>query len=187
MMDDAKKTGIKLLQGQTFPFFPIPVIEHNLEWFDAGPVSFAVEVRVLDEAKHGMVAGGGSLHVFSPDHKRELVRFDCFDMLPHYHYIHHADRSNTAWTYDEPMNGPMLRWALSAIRRNLASMVRQSGASDVADAIERDGWDVAVLDRVEHAVLQAGARAASDESLVEEGTEWRLKWRDEMRQNARGS
>jgi hypothetical protein len=111
MLDQATDTqaAAYLLRKQTFKFMPIPMIEHNAEWFDAGAVSFAVEVRVLagmGEAS-GEGAGGGTIHVFSPDHQEEWVRFDCFDDEPHYHYLDQRAKHNTVWTYDDAVNGAM--------------------------------------------------------------------------------
>jgi len=111
MLDQATDTqaAAYLLRKQTFKFMPIPMIEHNAEWFDAGAVSFAVEVRVLagmGEAS-GEGAGGGTIHEFSPDHQEEWVRFDCFDDEPHYHYLDQRAKHNTVWTYDDAVNGAM--------------------------------------------------------------------------------
>jgi len=169
-----------LQRGQTFTFMPIPMIERNAEWFDAGPVSFAVEVRVLagmDEAA-GAGAGGGTIHVFSPDHEVEWVRFDCFDDEPHYHYLDQRAKTNTVWTFDDAVNGPMAPWAVSALRRNLPAILRCAGADGLAEAVERSGVDPAVLDRVEEALTRARDRSESDVSLIAESAEWFELWKD---------
>ena len=169
-----------LQRGQTFTFMPIPMIEKNAEWFDAGPVSFAVEVRVLagmDEAA-GAGAGGGTIHVFSPDHQEEWVRFDCFDDEPHYHYLDQRAKTNTVWTYDDAVNGAMAPWAVAALRRNLPAILRSAGADLLAEAVERAGVDPAVLDRVEEALTRARDRSESDASLVAESAEWFEQWKD---------
>ncbi len=105
MLDQATDTqaAAYLLRKQTFKFMPIPMIEHNAEWFDAGAVSFAVEVRVLagmGEAS-GEGAGGGTIHVFSPDHQKERVRCDCIHAEPHYHYLDQRAKHDNVWTYDD--------------------------------------------------------------------------------------
>lgn len=169
-----------LQRGQTFSFMPIPMIERNAEWFDAGPVSFAVEVRVLagmDEAA-GAGAGGGTIHVFGPDHEEEWVRFDCFDDEPHYHYLDQRAKLNTVWTYDSGVNGPMAPWAISALRTNLSSILRTAGADDLADRVEREGVDASVLDKVEKALANAHDRSESDASLVAESAELFEQWKD---------
>lgn len=170
-----------LQRGQTFTFMPIPMIESNAEWIDAGPVSFAVEVRVLagmDEAA-GAGAGGGTIHVFSADHKEEWVRFDCFEDEPHYHYLDQRRKLNTVWTYDDGVNGPMGPWAVSVLRRNLPSILRSAGADDIADAVEREGIDPSALDRVEEALGRAQDRSESDASLAAEAAEWFEQWKDD--------
>lgn len=182
MTDQASDTQAPayLQRGQTFTFMPIPMIEKNAEWFDAGPVSFAVEVRVLagmDEAA-GAGAGGGTIHVFSPDHQEEWVRFDCFDDEPHYHYLDQRQKLNTVWTYDEGVNGPMAPWAVSVLRTNLPSILRTAGAGELAGRVEREGIDASVLDRVEQALADAQDRSESDASLVAESAEWFELWKD---------
>jgi hypothetical protein len=169
-----------LQRGQTFTFMPIPMIERNAEWFDAGPVSFAVEVRVLagmDEAA-GADAGGGTIHVFSPDHEEEWVRFDCFDDEPHYHYLDQRAKTNTVWTYDDAVNGPITPWALSALRRNLPAILRSAGADRLAEAVEREGVDPGVFDQVEEALTRARDRSERDPSLIAESAEWFEQWKD---------
>jgi hypothetical protein len=169
-----------LQRGQTFHFMPIPMIEKNAEWFDAGPVSFAVEVRVLagmDEAA-GAGAGGGTIHVFGPDRREEWVRFDCFDDEPHYHYLNQRAKLNTVWTYDDGVNGPMGPWAVSVLRRNLPSILRTAGADELAERVEREGFDLSALDRVEEALARAHERSETDASLAAEAAEWFELWKD---------
>jgi len=180
MSDQATDTqaAAYLTRGQTFKFMPIPMIESNAVWFDAGPVSFAVEVRVLagmDDAA-GAGAGGGTIHVFSPDHQEEWVRFDCFDDEPHYHYLDQRAKLNTVWTYDDGVNGPMGPWAVSALRNNLTSILRTAGAAEIADKVERDGFDAAVFDKLEKALADAHDRSESDPSLAAESAEWFAQW-----------
>jgi len=183
MADQATDTqaAAYLQRGQTFTFMPIPMIEKNAEWIDAGPVSFAVEVRVLagmDEAA-GAGAGGGTIHVFSPDHGEEWVRFDCFDDEPHYHYLDQRAKTNTVWTYDDAVNGPMTPWAVAALRSNLSAILRSAGAEALADGVEREGVDPAVYDRVAAALERARDRSESDASLVAESAEWFEQWKDD--------
>ena len=181
MADQAgAQAGAYLQRGQTFTFMPIPMIETNAEWIDAGPVSFAVEVRVLagmDEAA-GAGAGGGTIHVFSPDHEKEWVRFDCFDDEPHYHYLDQRARTHTVWTYDDAVNGPMGPWAVEALRANLPAILRSAGAEELAGAVERDGVDGAVFDRLADALARAHERSESDASLAAESAEWFETWKD---------
>ena len=169
-----------LQRGQTFSFMPIPMIEKNAEWIDAGPVSFAIEVRVLagmDEAA-GAGAGGGTIHVFGPDHAEEWLRFDCFDDEPHYHYLDQRAKTNTVWTYDDAVNGPMGPWAVSALRRNLPAILRSAGAEELAERVTREGVEAAAYDRVAQALARAHERSQSDASLAAESAEWFEQWRD---------
>jgi hypothetical protein len=173
-----QKIDTTLPHGKTFHFMPIPVNERHVEWFDAGPVSFAVETRVLGAAQGGMAAGGGSIHLFSGDRARELVRFDCFDSEPHYHYLNHSKHLNTVWCFDSAVNGPMPRWVLAALRENLSGMLRAAGEGELATRVEAEGFDVSVLTRVGEAVATAQQRCLTEADLVEEGADWVKQWRD---------
>lgn len=173
------KIDTTLPKGKSFHFMPIPVNERHVEWFDAGPVTFAVETRVLGAAMGGAVTGGGSIHLFSGDRARELVRFDCFDSEPHYHYLDHKANLNTVWGFDEGVNGPMPAWVLWAVRNNLPGMLRSAGEGELAQRVEADGFDTAVLARVEQAVADAQNRCEDDDAaLVEEGIDWVKQWRE---------
>ena len=143
------------------------------------PVSFAVETRVLGAKEGGMASGGGSIHLFSGDRSRELVRFDCFDDEPHYHYLNHREQLNTVWCFDGAVNGPMPRWVLSALRENLPGMLRAAGEEELARRVETEGFDASVLARVGQAVAQAQDRCTNEVAeLVDEGVDWVRQWRE---------
>ncbi|MEO7248389.1 MAG: hypothetical protein ABIW31_08015, partial [Novosphingobium sp.] len=138
------------IRGQYHRFPLIPIIEHHLQWFDAGPVSIAVEARALGDSAERMVRGP-SIHVFGADHSQEYLRFDVFGTVLHYHYIHPASGHNTLWGYDPDTNGPMIPWVIAALRDRLPVMLRRAGADALADEVETMGWDSAVLSAVEKA------------------------------------
>jgi hypothetical protein len=167
MSDDTAtaKTESIIVRGQAFNFMPIPMIEHNAEWFEAGPIAFAVEARVLGESQGNLATGGGTIHVFSADRSTEFVRFDCFDKEPHYHYLNHTDQINTVWGYDPNMNGPML-----------PGMLRMAGAGELADRVEREGFDKSVLGKLDGAMTTAHARTVEDRGMVEESEDWFRRW-----------
>jgi len=168
---------VRVVRGQRHKFMLIPIMEHHAEFFAAGPVTFAVEGRVLGDA-HGKVGErGASIHVLSADRKEEYARFDCFERTPHYHYILNAQQHNIVWGYDTEVNGPMLPWALAAIRERLPSILRQAGATQLADRVERQGWDRSVLDQVEQAMIAAHARTIPGTDMIAEGRDWYARWK----------
>ena len=176
---DLSKIIAPVVSGQSYDIMPIPMMAKNAEWFDAGPVSFAVEARLLSESNDGMSGGGGSIHVFSGDRADEYVRFDCFDSAPHYHYVNKAIRRNVVWGYDAGSNGPMPQWALGAIRDNLPGLLRSAGADELAARVEREGFDRPVLAKVAEAVSAAYQRTLTDTGMLDEGQEWIAAWRAE--------
>jgi hypothetical protein len=168
---------VKVIRGQRHKFMLIPIVEHHAEFFAAGPVSFAVEGRVLGDAQGNVGERGASIHVLSADRQEEYARFDCFERVPHYHYILNADQHNVVWGYDSEINGPMLPWALAALRARLPAILRQAGATQLADQVERQGWDKSVLDQVERAMIAAHARTIPGTDMVQEGRDWYAQWK----------
>jgi hypothetical protein len=168
---------VKVVRGQYHKFMLIPIMEQHAEFFEAGPVSFAVEGRVLGDARGNVGERGASIHVLSADRKEEYARFDCFDGVPHYHYILNAEQHNIVWGYDTEINGPMLPWALAAIRERLPAILRQARATQLADRVEREGWDKSVLEKVERAMIAAHARTIPGTDLVQEGRDWYVRWK----------
>jgi len=156
---------------------PIPPVEAQTTWIDAGPVRIGVEYRLLNEAiaaaaeviaasgasQEAAAAGditglddrGVSLHVCSADDGGlEFLRFDCFDEDPHYHYISWRAKSNEMLHLDPIADGDPLAWALERIRTRLPQMLARAGAADVAARL-----DPAALERALPRVAEAAYRA----------------------------
>jgi hypothetical protein len=149
---------------------PVPAFDEYTERIGAGPVTFGVEYRKLDEAtilaaygpdsraKFGGVAPAGmgavidedgiSVHVFSTATGAERLRFDCFDDAPHYHLLDPAASRNTVIEHDTATLGPPLDWALQALRTRLPELLVSAGAATEAAALPATGVGQ-VLDRVE--------------------------------------
>jgi hypothetical protein len=173
----AEKT-VHVVYGQYHKFMLIPIMEHHAEFFPAGPVTFGVEGRVLG-TREGVVGEiGASMHVFNADRSQEWLRFDCFDRGPHYHYVLHDKGHNIVWGYDRAVNGPMLPWAIQAIRTRLPVLLRAAGADMLADAVEREGIDQAVVSQVEAAMVAADRRIRPGSiEMIDEGRAWMDRWK----------
>lgn len=149
--------------GTRYDMVPAPPVRENTEVFDAGAVRIAVEHRELsDDAlaaayaddPHGAAIvqaaklpvvdeTGLSLHVHEAETGAELLRFDLLDEHPHYHYINRQG-FNDVVAYDTAANGPMLDWAVAALRTRLRDMLRVAGADDVAARLDDDRLQAAV-------------------------------------------
>ncbi len=150
-----------------YNLMPIPPIEAHTRWFEAGGLRIGVEYRLLTdaiaaaarlEAANGDVPGtaggpvddrGVSLHVVARQdgEARELLRFDCFQEDPHYHYVSWREKSNEMIHLDPVADGDPLDWALDRLRTRLAPMLARAGAGDVVSGIDWQALD-AVLPRV---------------------------------------
>jgi len=155
----------------------IPIIQAHTRWFDAGPVSIGVEARALGTSADNMVRGP-SIHVCSADRREEYIRFDVFGKVLHYHYVHNADDTNTLWGYDPAANGPMIPWAIDALRHRLPVLLRASGADALATEVEQSGWDASVLAEVEREASAALAPRDDDLTRAQEGMEWMYRWKE---------
>lgn len=161
--------------GKRFKFMPLPIMPHHAQWFEAGPVTLGVEARVIDDGRGGASERSASIHVFNAGRTEEYLRFDCFGRFPHYHYILNAEQHNVSWGYDTDANGPMLPWALNAIRTRLPFMLRRAGAAELADRVEREGFDISVLDKIAQAVARWSPRPATE--MMEEARSWYDRWK----------
>jgi hypothetical protein len=111
---------------------------------DAGSVNFVMGYRaeIMDDQ-------GLCLQVYSEvDGKdTEILRFDCFDQAPHYHYG--PENLNIRLFMDKTTAGNPLGWTLDNIRNNLPAMVRRAGYEDLADSLQSAPVTEAKLDELE--------------------------------------
>lgn len=151
-----------------YSLMPIPPIEAHTHWFEAGNLRIGVEYRLLNdaiaaaaqlEAATGDVPGvetngpiddrGVSLHVVARQdgEDRELLRFDCFQEDPHYHYVSWRAKSNEMVHLDPVADGDPLTWALDRLRARLLPMLIRADAADVAKKVDVPAVD-ALLPRI---------------------------------------
>ena len=112
--------------------------------FDAGSVEFAMSYRqeIMDDQ-------GLCVQVYSKidGTDTEILRFDCFDQAPHYHYG--PENHNIRLFMDKTTAGNPLGWTINNLRNNLETMVRRAGYEDLADSLKKTPVKKAVLNKVE--------------------------------------
>jgi hypothetical protein len=165
---------------------PIPPVEAQTEWFEAGVVAIGVEYRRLTDAIAAAAEGasaegdagraaaaatglddrGVSIHVcvVLDGVRREHLRFDCFQEDPHYHYVSHAPPFNHMLHLDPVADGDPVAWALARIRTRLPEMLARAGAAPVAERVDLEALE-AILGRVAEAAERA--RSGRDDAAVE--------------------
>jgi hypothetical protein len=111
---------------------------------EAGAVTFALQYRTQ------MADQGVCIHVMGSvsGEMKELLRFDCFDQEPHYHYAP-LDKNERIFL-DKTTAGNPLGWALKQLRTRLPDMLERAGYSDVASRLDM-GVLASKLDEVEEA------------------------------------
>ncbi len=90
----------------------------------------------------------------------EILRFDCFDYSPHYHYD--PGNSNDRLMIDLTTEGDSLEWTLMQLNSRLGDMIRRAGYSEIAD--NADKLDLA--GDIEAVAFQARNLAVSGRSTV---------------------
>lgn len=101
------------------------------ELIPAGAVSFGLEYRTNVGGKDE----GICIHVYGNDIQgddKELLRFDCFRIAPHYHYRNAPIQQNIRLELDHTAEGDPLAWTLDKIRHRLPVMLLKCQADDVA-------------------------------------------------------
>ncbi len=112
------------------------------ELIPAGAVSFGVLYRHQPNGDQGVC-----IHVFGndlPGHDKELLRFDCFQKEPHYHYRNAAIKKNERIFLDCTAEGLPLTWTLDKIKNRLPLMLLRCGAEDVARKVDQREVDAAM-------------------------------------------
>ena len=97
--------------------------------FDAGSVKFALEYRDIMDDQGLSIQVAASID----GHETEILRFDCFDQRPHYHYG--PDKEDERVFMDKTTAGNPLGWTLKQLRNRLPDMVRKSGYPELADQL----------------------------------------------------
>jgi len=77
----------------------------------------------------------------------EILRFDCFDQKPHYHYG--PKNHNIRLYMDKTTAGNPVGWTMNNLRNNLPAMVRKAGYEDLAAKLEAKPISKKKLDEVE--------------------------------------
>jgi len=107
------------------------------------PICFALQYRDIDGgAPHAGGEGGSDADqgvclqvVGNVDGKeRELLRFECFDNHPHYHYD--PENKNVRIMLDPTVTGNPLRWTMTQLRKKLPAMLGHAGYEQVGLQID---------------------------------------------------
>lgn len=164
------------VRGTHHKFMLLPPMPQHVRWFELGPLTLGLELRVLSDAQGKPKETSISLHLFGNDRTTEYVRFDCFERFPHYHYIFNASQTNVVWGYDPDANGPMLDWSFAAIRHRLPSFLRRAGEAGLAARVEQEGLDSAAIDAVRTAIDTWQPMVPAAEDLAETRA-WYARWK----------
>ncbi len=114
------------------------------EFIEAGAVTFGLEYRTGVGA---MDDEGICIHVYGNDLEgddKELLRFDCFRIGPHYHYRNAPIGQNHRLELDFTAEGDPLAWTLDKIRNRLPIMLLRCEADSVARQVDQRDVEAAL-------------------------------------------
>lgn len=120
----------------------------------AGPITFVIEHRVV--AQNGVEAGGPTVRVLGSDDDHEYLRFDLFNVSPHYHYEPPAGEERVLML-DTVAEGDAVSWGMARLRARLRPMLVESGGQRLADALDGEVLARAVDDVESLARTRQGA------------------------------
>ncbi|MCH7605670.1 MAG: hypothetical protein IH962_00815 [Chloroflexi bacterium] len=114
-----------------------------------GTVINAGVVDITLNYRPGMADQGLGVQVYAmiDDKETEILRFDCFDQTPHYHYG--PENHNIRLNMDKTTAGSPFRWTMNNLRNRLPAMIRRAGYEDLAAAVEANPVPKATLDQIE--------------------------------------
>jgi hypothetical protein len=96
---------------------------------DAGAVAFALQYRTQ------MADQGVCIQVLDGSNpEQELLRFDCFDQAPHYHYAPLG--KNQRLFLDKTTAGHPIGWTMKQLRTMLPEMLKRAGFDDIASKLD---------------------------------------------------
>jgi hypothetical protein len=108
-------------------------------------------VRINVEYRHAGSDRGPAVRVYGDVDGRpvQLLRFDCFENDPHYHYAPDGEDDHRKLS-PEDVPDPVA-WTLAQLSGNLVSMIRTAGYDQVADRVDGDAVTDAIP-RIEAAI-----------------------------------
>ena len=129
------------------------------EFIEAGAITFGLEYRTGVGA---MNDEGICIHVYGNDLEgddKELLRFDCFRIGPHYHYRNAPIGQNHRLELDFTAEGDPLAWTLDKIRNRLPIMLLRCEADTVARRVDQRDVEAALPHIVAWAETKTHSRA----------------------------
>ena len=95
-----------------------------------------IQVRVEYRLSRG--DQGWTFHVYGKEKgkKMELLRLDCFERNPHYHYA--PGGKNEVHDMDKKEITVPLKWAMTQLKTQLPAMIRHAGYGTVAQAVDQE-------------------------------------------------
>ena len=119
-------------------------MEKGNKTIDLGPIEVAMSYRQEINDDQGLCV---QVYAKVEGEDTEVLRFDCFDQTPHYHYG--PENHNIRLNMDKTTAGHPFAWTVNNLRNRLPAMIRRSGYEDLATTLDSNPISHAKLDEVE--------------------------------------
>jgi hypothetical protein len=127
---------------------------------DAGALKFALSYRDLLHDQGVCLQVGANID----GREVEVLRFDCFDQDPHYHYG--PEKKNERLHLDRTTAGNPLGWTLSQLRNRLPQMIRRAGYEELAGRLDNYQQATLVANKLNEVEVTAREMAANERKIV---------------------
>ena len=119
-------------------------VEKAMTTVEAGPVQISVHYVDQDgkrSPRNRQPEQGVSIRVHAEvdGQSKQLLRFDCFDLSPHYHYG--PEDENEIVKLDPITAGNPIGWSVQQLANHLPEMIRRAGCEPVAAQLEAGAAD----------------------------------------------
>ena len=114
--------------------------ETGITRVNAGAIEFALQYGNLDGGKPGgaWADQGVIIQVIAEvgGKETEVLRFDCFDQRPHYHYGRENEAVNEITFMDKTTAGNPIGWSIRQLREKLPDMLKKAGYEELVGSID---------------------------------------------------
>jgi hypothetical protein len=129
-------------------------------YFDFFVITYLPTLRFNVRYSNVTADRGPSLRIYGDVEGKsvQLLRFDCFDIQPHFHYD--PEGKNNQLRMDTTKVSDPIAWSMDYLRGNVASLVRVAGYSALAEQLD-EGVLCAALPTIEKALRESIPAAPS--------------------------
>jgi hypothetical protein len=136
------------------------IVARKGERVSIGGLEFMIDYRKVEDSKTIGSDEGVTIRVYGrvEGKSTELLKFDCFNQVPHYHYA--PEGKDRIYHIDSLLVGDPIAFVLRSIGEKLPDMIARAGYEELADQVDR------TMVAVNLPKIEAAMRKAKEEAGV---------------------